>query len=131
MKAGTPLPALSEELTPTRLVMYAGATWDWHALHYDGSFAHDLGLGAPIADGQMYGAFYASQMFTLLGPKAWIRRISLRFHSMVFAGETIGVVGEVEDVTEDSNSLHVTSTHRLLVGDRLCSSGSTFTVVPL
>ena len=130
MTPGSSLPTVRQALTPVRLVMYAGATWDWHALHYDSAFAAEKNLERPIADGQMYGAFFAAQVLGLLGPTARIERMSFRFHSMVYAGDTVEVTGQVESVEPTPTSQRITASHRLVVGDRLCASGSTVAVVP-
>lgn len=110
--------------------MYAGATWDWHALHYDAAFATEVKLPGPIADGQMYGAFFASQLLSLLGPTAVVESMSFRFHSMVYAGETVDVTGEVDSVDPNADTVRVSAKHRLTVGDRLCATGSSVTSAP-
>jgi acyl dehydratase len=131
VKAGTPLPIRVETLTPARLVVYAGATWDWHALHYDAAFASEVGLAGPIADGQLYGALFSSQVLDLLGPKAQIETLSFRFHSMVFAGETVEATGDVTATEDDGGLMRVTASHRLSVGDRLGSTGTSVATVPI
>jgi len=130
LKPGTSLPTRVHTLTPARLVVYAGATWDWHTLHYDATFAADMGLARPIADGQMYGALFASQLLDLLGPEARIEKLSFRFHSMVFADDTVEVSGEITDAEHDGGLMRLTASHQLLVGDRLCSTGTSVTTVP-
>jgi acyl dehydratase len=128
--SGTALPTIRQTLSPARLVMYAGATWDWHALHYDAAYASAKNLERPIADGQMYGALFAAQIIRHFGPEARIERMGFRFHSMVFAGDTIEVAGDIESTEETDGMRRITATHRLMVGDRLCASGTSVTVVP-
>lgn len=59
---GETLPPLEITITLTSLVMYAGATWDFHRYHYDPAFVTALGLPAPLMDGQMVGALLARQL---------------------------------------------------------------------
>ena len=56
---GETLPPLEFDVTLTSLVMYAGATWDFHRYHYDPEFVAELGMPAPFMDGQMVGALMA------------------------------------------------------------------------
>lgn len=126
---GTRLPELRRTLDLGRLVMYAGASWDWHVLHYDTAYATSLGLTAPIADGQMFGAFFAEQVTSLLGPTALVEKMSFRFRSIVFAGETVDISGEVISVEQDGTGTRISANHLLEVGDRLCATGTTTTRV--
>ena len=32
------------------MVAYAGATWDWHRLHYDSAWLASRGLDRPVVD---------------------------------------------------------------------------------
>ena len=59
LKAGTPIPPLELRIDVTDMVAYAGATWDWHRLHYDMEYIRSTGFSAPIVDGQMLGALLA------------------------------------------------------------------------
>lgn len=121
MRVGDALPALVRTLDLPRLVAYAGATWDWHRLHYDQQYASSMGLRAPIVDGQMFGALLAEQAEAIFPGEAFVRRMSFRFAAMVFAGETVRVEGEV--VTVDGRS--VTVRQRVVAGDRVAVDGAT------
>ena len=92
---GEPLPPLELEITMTTLVMYAGATWDFHPYHYDPAYVTKRGMRAPFMDGQMVGAFLARQLMHWGGPDAFVRRLSYRLRAMVYAGERILVSGEI------------------------------------
>lgn len=102
------LPVLERAITSERMVAYAGATWDWHRLHHDRSYADP-----PVVDGQMLGALVAEQILDAFGPRAFIAELSFRFTSMVHAGETVRVEGSAG---EDGDALR--TTHRVLAGDR-------------
>jgi len=93
-EAGTPVPALQRRIDQSAMVAYAGATWDWHRIHYDGEFAKSLGFSAPIVDGQVFGALMAECLQDWLGPQAWVRTLSFRFKTPVTAGATVRCEGE-------------------------------------
>jgi acyl dehydratase len=92
---GEELMPLERRLDQVRMVAYAGATWDWHRLHHDAAFAEEMKLPAPVVDGQMLGALMAEQIQDHFGPHAFIARLSIRYRTMVFAGQTVRSHGEV------------------------------------
>ena len=120
MTPGEVLPPLERTITLTDMVAYAGATWDWHRLHYDSSYVEVAGLPAPVVDGQVLGALMAEQLLDHLGPRAFITSLALRFKAMVFAGETVRVEGSAADIAEGYGSF----VQRALVGDRVAAEGT-------
>jgi acyl dehydratase len=102
MDVGESVPVLERTIALTDMVAYAGATWDWHRLHYDPEFAGEKGLAKPVVDGQMLGALMAEQLLDHLGPRAFISKLGLRYRSMVFAGDTVQIEGEVTSVEPGS-----------------------------
>jgi acyl dehydratase len=92
---GEALPPLEFAVTLTSLVIYAGATWDFHRYHYDADFVGKLGMPAPFMDGQMLGALLARQLMQWGGPDAFVRRLSYRQRAIVYAGDTITIRGKV------------------------------------
>lgn len=99
--AGTPVPSLTRVIDQTAMVAYAGATWDWHRLHYDTEFARTLGFSAPVVDGQVFGALMAECLLDWLGPQAWIRALSFRFKTPVTAGATVRCGGETTGADDE------------------------------
>ena len=97
VKAGESLPALEFVVTLTSLIMYAGATWDFHRYHYDSALAATLGAPAPFMDGQMIGALLARQLMLWGGADAFVRKLSYRLRDMVFPDDTIVITGTVKD----------------------------------
>ena len=83
------VPPLETTITLADMVAYAGATWDWHRLHYDAAYVAERGLPGPVVDGQVFGALLARQLRAGLGPGARLRRMTIRFASPVYAGETV------------------------------------------
>jgi acyl dehydratase len=110
---GTALPELRRVLRTADLVAYAGATWDWHRLHYDQAFAASRSLDAPIVDGQMLGALLAEHVHDALGLKARVVRMAFRFSALVYADEEVVVHGIVSSVDETENGYRVTVTHSI------------------
>ena len=120
MQPGDPVPSLERTIALPDMVAYAGATWDWHRMHYDTELAAASGLPAPVVDGQMLGALMAEQVLDGLGPRAFLTNLGVRYRSMVFAGDTVRCDGEVTG-TEDG---HVTADLRATVDDRVVAEGT-------
>jgi acyl dehydratase len=114
VKVGDVLPALERKLELQDLVAYAGATWDWYGAHYDPAMITRLKLPGALVDGQMLGALLAQQVTGWAGPRAFIRRMSFRFKSMVVAGDTVRCEGEVTGVDGST----VTIRQRVMVRDQ-------------
>ena len=119
------LRAISREMSLPRLVMYAGATWDWHRLHYDNDFASRAKLPGPIVDGQLFGALLAEQILDHFGSSARIREMEFRFRSMVYAGETADVTGIVVRREPAGTADMITCEQTVTVGSRTCVTGTT------
>jgi acyl dehydratase len=100
MNVGDELPVLERLLGAADLVAYAGATWDWNRLHYDHDYLTERGLPGPVVDGQMFGALLVEQVQDWLGPQARVTAMGFRYAAMVFAGETVTVLGEVESIED-------------------------------
>ena len=99
---GQPLPELSFDISMTSLVMYAGATWDFHRYHYDAAFVSEHGMRGPFMDGQMVGALLARQLMQWGGPDAFVRRLGYRLRAMIHAGERIVLSGRVTGTSAES-----------------------------
>jgi acyl dehydratase len=100
-RAGDAIPPLERTIDLPDMVAYAGATWDWHRLHYDPEFAAAKGLPGPIVDGQVFGALLVEQLQDWLGPRSFVHRLSFSFRNLVFAGETVRCEGTVTEAAGD------------------------------
>ena len=87
------------------MIAYAGATWDWHRLHYDHEYLKSKGLSAPVVDGQVFGAYVVQAIQDWLGESAFISALDFRYAGLVFAEESVQVSGEVTEVTDQGLSL--------------------------
>lgn len=117
----TTIGPLERTITLADMVAYAGATWDWHRLHYDPAFLAERGLPAPVVDGQQLGALMAEQVLDALGPAAFITHLDLRYRSMMHAEETVRI--EATILEDDAEVL--VCTQRATVGDRVVAEGRT------
>ena len=115
LKPGVLVPELVRTIELSDMVAYAGATWDWHRMHYDIDFASSNGLRGPVIDGQVFGALLVESLYEWLGPRIFISKLSFRFKEMAFAGDTVVCAGVVEKF--DGTTL--TCTHTLSVADRV------------
>jgi len=98
--AGEAIPPLERCITLTSMVAYAGATWDWHRLHYDPEFVAANRLPAPVVDGQVFGALLVEMLQDWLGPRCFVQTLDFTFRNLVFAGETVRCSGTVTEVGE-------------------------------
>ncbi|MEV4244257.1 MaoC/PaaZ C-terminal domain-containing protein [Streptosporangium canum] len=111
---------LERTLAAADLVAYAGATWDWHRLHYDPAYLAERGLDRPVVDGQLLGALMAEHAQDWAGPDSRLTRLRYRLVSMVFAGDTVRVTGAVAEV----DGRRTTIEQQVLVGDRVAATGT-------
>jgi len=109
VKVGDQVPVLTKHCTLTSMIAYAGATWDWHRLHYDQEYLASKGLKAPVVDGQVFGAYVVRAIQDWLGESAFISELDFRYAGLVFAEEYVQVSGEVTETssTEVSISLKI------------------------
>lgn len=97
IQVGQVVPPLTRTIRLTDMVAYAGATWDWHRLHYDPDYAAEKKLPGPIVDGQVFGALLVEQLQDWLGPRSFVHRLAFTFRNLVFAGETVRCEGTVTE----------------------------------
>jgi len=109
VNVGDQVPVLTKHCTLTSMIAYAGATWDWHRLHYDQNYLESKGLKAPVVDGQVFGAYVVQAIQDWLGEGAFISELDFRYAGLVFAEEYVQVSGVVTEtsITEISISLKI------------------------
>lgn len=108
IRVGTELPELRRVLRVADLVAYAGATWDWHRLHYDHAYVERAGFERPVVDGQMLGALLAEQVQDALGPRVRVVAMRFRFSTPVLADDEVVVSGRVAAVEDSDGGSRVT-----------------------
>ena len=109
---------------------YGAATWDWHRLHYDLDYARSVKLPKVLVDGQALGAVFAKPLLDWLGPRAFIRKLSLKYRAMVFAGDTVRGEGEISAIRAEGDHDVVSVAQRLSVGDRIVAEASSEVRLP-
>ena len=124
MKPGFSLPPLERRIELPDMIAYAGATWDWHRLHYDPAYLAARGLDRPVVDGQVFGALLAEQVQNWIGAAGVLRSLRFRFKNLVYAGETVRCTGVV--TTVDGGL--VTVEHQVLAEGRIAVAPASSTV---
>ncbi|MEV4136028.1 MaoC/PaaZ C-terminal domain-containing protein [Dactylosporangium sp. NPDC049742] len=124
MKPGLELPPLERLIALPDMIAYAGATWDWHRLHYDPSYLAPRGLDRPVVDGQVFGALLAEQVQDWIGARGTLRTLRFRFKNLVYAGDTVRCVGTVSAVAGNL----VTIEHQVLAEGRIAVAPASSTV---
>ena len=119
MTIGAVVPAIERTIEQADMIAYAGATWDWHKLHYDRDYLDAKQLDRAVVDGQVFGALIAESIQDWLGGRAFISKLHFRFKNLVFAGETVKVRGSVAaiDHREDGKVLLTIESEVLVVGE--------------
>lgn len=128
VQVGTVLPELVQSISLVDMVAYAGATWDWHRLHYDREYIQERGLPGPVVDGQVFGALLAEQASSPFGPAARPVDMRFRFSAMLFAGVEVRVLGEVTAIDESGPTRRITVTQQLIGDDKMAIRDAVTTV---
>ncbi|MFO8009624.1 MAG: MaoC/PaaZ C-terminal domain-containing protein [Dehalococcoidia bacterium] len=95
VEAGTEIPALIKNPTPTQLVKFAGASEDFNPIHYDKDKALADGLPGTIVHGRLKNAFLIQLLTDWLGEKGWIRKIAIQHRGMDLPWHPIVCKGSV------------------------------------
>jgi len=111
---------MQRTITLSDMVAYAGATWDWHRLHYDSDYARAQGMRGPVVDGQMLGALMAMQGVGDVGPDHRMVELDMHLRSPVFAGDTVTLRLSAEPA---SATERMRLAHTVLVDDRVAAEG--------
>lgn len=107
----SPPAAREQDIAIADMIAYAGATWDWHRLHYDPEYLAEKRLPAPVVDGQVFGALIAAHAQDWAGPGWRLAELDFTFRNLVFAGERVRCEAEVVQRGDDSVELR----HRVVV----------------
>ncbi len=92
---GDVLPPLTKAINTVQMMMYGAATWDFMRVHYDTDYARARGFPQAFVDGQMLGAYLAQLVVDWAGDPGALRRLSLRYRSFAFPGDTVTCSGHV------------------------------------
>jgi acyl dehydratase len=81
------------------LVRYAGASGDFNPIHWNDESARSVGLPGVIAHGMFSMGIAARMISAFARDPAAIKRLRVRFSSMIQPGQTMTVSGEVAEVS--------------------------------
>jgi acyl dehydratase len=93
---------LTEDLTRTQIVQYAGVSGDYNPVHTDEVFAGHAGFPSVFAHGMLTMAMIAQALTGWLGEDN-LTRYGVRFKKQVWPGDRLVVTAEVEDVRTDES----------------------------
>ena len=91
-------------VTTTQLVKYAGASGDFHRIHYDQAFAAETGIGTLLVHGMLTLGFVAACLTDALGPDIRADELSARFTEPVRVGEIVDCIATVTSVRADGSA---------------------------
>ena len=75
--------------------MWAGASGDYFAIHYDKDFAQSKGLPGVIVHGQLVAAFLGQLITDWIGEKGILHKLTCNYKGMNFPNDTITCRGHV------------------------------------
>ena len=90
---------LIEDLKRTQIVMYAGASGDFHPMHTDASYARAMGMPGVFAHGMLTMGI-AGRALTDLAGAANLADYRARFQGQVWPGDTLRARTRVEAICE-------------------------------
>jgi acyl dehydratase len=92
---GGEIPPLVKQPTSRQLVMWAGASGDYYAIHYDKDFAQSKGLPGVIVHGQLVASFLGQLITDWVREQGSLRKLTCNYRGMNFPGESITCRGKV------------------------------------
>lgn len=105
-----------ESVTRRDLVRYAGASGDFNPIHYHEEAAREAGHDGVIAQGMFTAGLVESVVTDWVGVGN-VRSFTVRFTSVVRPGDTVRVVGEVDEKATGTDHVTVTLSVRATTGD--------------
>ena len=98
VRVGDDLPVVVKRPTTRQLVQYAGASGDFHEIHYDKDFAVAQGLPGVIIHGALKSAWLAQVATDWMGAAGRLESFSVRYRDMDVPNDTLTCVGKVVEV---------------------------------
>jgi len=97
VKVGDELPALKKTITKEQILNYADACGDYNPIHVDEESAKKAGLGGIIAHGLLGFASVIQLITDWLRDPMDLKKIVVRFTSMVRPGDVLSIKGTIKD----------------------------------
>jgi acyl dehydratase len=102
---GSEVPPLVKKPTLMQLVKFAGATGDYHPIHYDQEFARARGLPDVIVHGWLVLAFLGQMVTDWMGEGGTLAKLAGSYRGMSIVDEDIFCYGRViRKYVEDGDS---------------------------
>ena len=116
---------LGLEVTHTReqIKAYADASGDQNPIHQDDEIARAVGLPGVIAHGMLNFAILSRALTDLAGDPGRLKRLRVRFSSMVQPGDTVICRGTVEEVDEAAGLTKLSVAMENQRGEKVLSHG--------
>ncbi|HLI27109.1 MAG TPA: MaoC family dehydratase [Chloroflexota bacterium] len=105
---GATLPGVTRRCDLLQAVRLAGATENYHRLHFDHAHARALGLPRAVVDPALLLAWFEALVADTYGPTARLRQLQARFHRPVLLDEAVRCEGTVEQAVQLADSLRLT-----------------------
>ena len=100
----TELPEIADEISYQRVVLNAGATWDYYPGHYDPAYAQRHGHPTIFVN-TMHLAGFADRVATdWAGPASRVVRRRMTLTGSIYAGDTMVARGRVVGKRRDTSS---------------------------
>ena len=93
-------PLVTDPLTRTSFVRYAGASGDFNPMHHDDTVATSVGNPSVFGHGMLTAGLMARVVKDWFGPTA-IRRFAVRFSKQVWPGDTLTCTATVTAKREE------------------------------
>jgi acyl dehydratase len=94
---GDELPIVEKTITRNQILDYADASGDYNPIHVDEASGKKAGLGGIIAHGLLSLAFMTQLMTDWLADPMDLKKIKVRFVSMVKPGDELRIKGKIKD----------------------------------
>ncbi|NQW19186.1 MAG: dehydratase [Chloroflexi bacterium] len=94
---GDELPEIVKKPDTRQLVMYAGASQDFVAIHYDQNVAQEAGHPKVIIHGALKSAWLGQLVTTWMGVNGRLLELDVSYRAIDFPGETLTCIGKVID----------------------------------
>lgn len=102
VKKGMNIPQLIKKTSSRQLVEYAGASRDFHEIHYDHEIARKAGFPGVIIHGCLKTAFLCQMITDWIGEQSVIKKMSVKYLAIDSYGETLTCRGNVIDVYKNN-----------------------------
>jgi len=92
---GSEITPLVKQPTTRQLVMWAGASGDYHPIHYDHDFAQSRGLPGVIVHGQLVASFLGQLITDWMGEQGSLRKLTCSYRGFNLPGDTLSCKGKI------------------------------------